>query len=59
MIDLAEYEFWFLTGSQDLYGEETLKQVAVNSKKIVDELNAKKVCVERNAFNAREHSQDA
>ena len=38
---LSGYEFWFLTGSQDLYGEETLKQVAANSKKIVEELNAK------------------
>ncbi|MCR5606355.1 MAG: L-arabinose isomerase [Treponema sp.] len=39
MIDLSSYEFWFLTGSQDLYGEETLKQVAIDSKKIVEELN--------------------
>jgi L-arabinose isomerase len=28
-------EFWFLTGSQHLYGDETLKQVAENSKRIV------------------------
>ena len=41
MISLENYEFWFLTGSQDLYGEETLKQVAINSKKIVEELNEK------------------
>ena len=41
MISLGEYEFWFLTGSQDLYGEETLKQVAADSKKMVEELNAK------------------
>jgi len=40
MIDLTKYEFWFLTGSQDLYGEETLKQVAADSKKIVEELSA-------------------
>ncbi len=38
-MNLAEYEFWFITGSQDLYGEETLKQVAKNSKEIVDSLN--------------------
>ena len=37
---LKEYEFWFLTGSQDLYGDETLKQVAKNSKEIVESLNA-------------------
>ena len=41
MITLDEYEFWFLTGSQDLYGEDTLKQVAIDSKKMVEELNAK------------------
>jgi len=28
MIDLKKYEFWIVVGSQDLYGEETLKQVA-------------------------------
>jgi L-arabinose isomerase len=32
-------EFWFVTGSQHLYGEAALKQVAVNSKKIVAELS--------------------
>jgi L-arabinose isomerase len=24
-IDLAKYEIWFITGSQYLYGQETLK----------------------------------
>ncbi|MBK6825651.1 MAG: L-arabinose isomerase [Chitinophagaceae bacterium] len=33
-------EVWFVTGSQDLYGEETLKQVAVHSKEIADSLHA-------------------
>ncbi len=28
MKSLGEYEIWFLTGSQDLYGEDTLRQVA-------------------------------
>ena len=37
---LGKYEFWFITGSQDLYGEETLKQVAKDSKDIVEKLNA-------------------
>ena len=26
--DLSTYEVWFLTGSQNLYGDETLRQVA-------------------------------
>ena len=34
------YEFWFVVGSQLLYGEETLKQVERNSVTIVDALNA-------------------
>nr|WP_143340666.1 L-arabinose isomerase [Demequina sp. NBRC 110057] len=34
MPHLAEYEVWFLTGSQDLYGEETLKQVAEQSQQV-------------------------
>ena len=33
------YEVWFLTGSQLLYGEETLSQVAEQSKLVVDGLN--------------------
>jgi L-arabinose isomerase len=35
MIDLKKYEVWFATGSQHLYGEETLKKVAEHSKEIV------------------------
>jgi L-arabinose isomerase len=31
---------WFLTGSQDLYGDETLRQVAMQSAAIVEQLNA-------------------
>lgn len=33
------YKFWFATGSQDLYGEECLKNVAQHSQIIVEELN--------------------
>jgi L-arabinose isomerase len=33
--DLAQYEVWFLTGSQGLYGEETLRQVAEQSQEVV------------------------
>jgi L-arabinose isomerase len=35
MIDLQNFEAWFVTGSQHLYGEETLKQVADHSQQIV------------------------
>lgn len=42
MIDLNTYEFWFLTGSQHLYGDEALRQVAEDSKKIVEALNIDK-----------------
>ena len=31
MVDLRQYEVWFVTGSQHLYGDETLKQVASHS----------------------------
>ena len=34
-----ELECWFLTGSQHLYGEETLRQVAAQSAEIVRELD--------------------
>ncbi|GAB4514811.1 MAG: L-arabinose isomerase [Anaerolineae bacterium] len=39
MINLSNYEVWFLTGSQHLYGPETLEQVASHSKEIVATLN--------------------
>ena len=39
MIDLKKLEVWFVTGSQDLYGEETLKQVAAHSQEIASSLN--------------------
>ncbi|GHV51300.1 L-arabinose isomerase [Spirochaetia bacterium] len=38
MIDLKKYEFWFIVGSQDLYGEETLKQVAADAAVMANEL---------------------
>ena len=35
-----QYQFWFCTGSQDLYGDECLRKVAEHSAKIVEGLNA-------------------
>ncbi len=40
MIDFSPLEVWFLTGSQHLYGPETLKQVEADSMQIVEGLNA-------------------
>ena len=40
--DLKKLEVWFVTGSQHLYGEETLKQVATNSKAIAEAFNESK-----------------
>ena len=34
MIDISHYEAWFITGSQHLYGPETLAQVAQHSQEI-------------------------
>src|SRR5580698_1591537 len=39
MIDLKKLEVWFVTGSQHLYGEETLKLVASHSQQIARSLN--------------------
>jgi L-arabinose isomerase len=36
---LDHYEVWFLTGSQNLYGEETLRQVAEQSQEIARTLS--------------------
>ena len=42
MIQLDQFEAWFVTGSQHLYGEETLKQVEEHAQQIVKGLNATK-----------------
>jgi len=39
MIDLSQYEIWFLTGSQHLYGPEAIEQVAAHSREIAAALN--------------------
>ena len=39
MTNLKTFEIWFVTGSQHLYGEETLKQVAAHSQEIAASLN--------------------
>jgi L-arabinose isomerase len=39
MIDLKQFEVWFVTGSQHLYGPETLEQVADHSRVIAQALN--------------------
>ena len=38
-IDLKKFEYWFIVGSQDLYGDETLKKVAEHAKIMADEFN--------------------
>ena len=40
MIQKKSYEFWFCTGSQDLYGDEVLAHVAEHSKEMVEAFNA-------------------
>ena len=40
MIDLKQFEVWFVTGTQSLYGPAVLKQVAANSKEVAAALDA-------------------
>ncbi len=42
MIDLKKLELWFVTGSQHLYGPETLKQVADHSQAIARGIDGSK-----------------
>jgi len=39
MVDLKKFEFWFITGSQHLYGPETLKQAAEHSRIMAESLD--------------------
>ena len=40
MLKVKDYEFWFVAGSQFLYGEEQLANVARNAQDVVEKLNA-------------------
>ncbi len=39
MLHIGEKEFWFVVGSQHLYGEEALREVKKHAQEMVDELN--------------------
>lgn len=39
MMDYKEFEVWFVTGSQHLYGEKALGEVADHSRKITESIN--------------------
>jgi L-arabinose isomerase len=41
---LKGYKFWFITGSQNLYGEDTLRSAAEDSKKIAARLESALPC---------------
>lgn len=40
MLETKNYEFWFVAGSQFLYGEETLREVARDVEDMTEKLNA-------------------
>ncbi|MBQ5850713.1 MAG: L-arabinose isomerase, partial [Lachnospiraceae bacterium] len=40
MLAVKNYKFWFCAGSQDLYGDAVLANVAAHTKEMVDKLNA-------------------
>ena len=57
---LSEYEVWFLTGSQNLYGEETLRQVAEQSAEVAKTLQessetSRPCCLQGRAEGFRVH----
>lgn len=42
MEETKKYKFWFVVGSQHLYGLEVLKEVEVHGKMMVDGFNSDK-----------------
>ena len=40
MLNLKQFEVWFITGSQHLYGADALRKVAVNGQQVAAGLNA-------------------
>ena len=39
MLTVKDYEFWFVAGSQHLYGEEQLRNVSRDAEAVVKKLN--------------------
>jgi L-arabinose isomerase len=56
---LGEHEVWFLTGSQDLYGEETLRQVAEDSQRIAKALDESSAIPVRVVYRATVKSAES
>jgi L-arabinose isomerase len=52
MLTVKSYEFWFVTGSQDLYGEETLREVEANSRFITEALDRDKAVTYKLVFKS-------
>ncbi|AUD01541.1 L-arabinose isomerase [Spirosoma pollinicola] len=50
MLNLKQFEIWFVTGSQHLYGEETLRQVADHSQIIAQSFDQSTVIPVRVVF---------
>ncbi len=59
MNDIINREIWFITGSQHLYGPETLKQVAEDSSVIADSLNNSQMIQQKIVFKPVLTSPDA
>jgi L-arabinose isomerase len=59
MKNIKDLEVWFVTGSQYLYGEQALAQVAVNSQKIAASLDAQQSIPVRVVFKPVMTSPDA
>ncbi len=52
MINLKQFEIWFVTGSQHLYGPDTLRQVEKDSKEIAEYLSDTKQIPVKVVFKA-------
>ncbi len=56
-----KFEIWFVTGSQNLYGDETLRQVAEQSQLVTDQLgvrgNHSGLCSHRRSGTGEHRSQ--
>lgn len=59
MIDMKKLEFWFVTGSQDLYGEEVIKKIEEHSQIMVKSLDADSVIPCKVVFKAVLKTSDA
>ena len=56
-MSMRDYEFWFVVGSQFLYGDEVLETVEARAKEMCEKMNAGGCCLQAGVQDHRRHQR--